>query len=164
MAKKMGGQPSGYRNPNQAGPKIKVSQETINLIKKMGMKKALKEITMYGTQGKGLGPKGATMRSEGQNLLRGEFAEGVKRMYGARRFEEAKDPVAAKKKKVIATTTSQPAGYKNPAAAGNKPKPASTKYSPAPMTPKAKAAAKAAGSKAASASKKPGGASKNQVK
>jgi hypothetical protein len=133
--------PSGYTNPKAKGnksaakpktpAKIKVSQETIDLIKKMGMTKALKEITMYGTQGKGTGPKGATMREEGKKLLKGEFATGVKRMYGERRFGEASNPGAAKKKKTIAGITSQPSRSQSPNQAG--PKKASTKYSPAPF-------------------------------
>jgi len=132
---------SGYTNPKAAGnksaakpkeaAKVRVSPATIALIKKMGMAKALKEITALSKQGKGLGPKGATMREEGKKLLGGEFATGVKRMYGERRFGEASNPGAAKKKKTIAGITSQPSGSQNPKQAG--PKAASTKYSPAPF-------------------------------
>ena len=72
-----------------APAKIKVSQATINDIKKMGMTEALKLVKMYSGQGKGLGKDGATMRTEGQKFLKGELAEGVRRMYGDRRFGNA---------------------------------------------------------------------------
>ena len=80
-----------------APAKIKVSQATINDIKKMGMAEALKLVKMYSGQGKGLGKEGATMRTEGKNFLKGELAEGVRRMYGDRRFAEA-----TKTKKAVA--------------------------------------------------------------
>jgi len=72
-----------------APAKIKVSQATINDIKKMGMAEALKMVKMYASQGKGTGPAGATVRAEGSKFLKGELAEGVRRMYGDRRFGEA---------------------------------------------------------------------------
>ena len=109
---------SGYMNPKAAGnksaakpkaaTKVKVSQATIDHIKKIGMTKALKEIQALGQQSR-MAPgnkKYATMREGGKELLAGEFATGVKRMYGERRFS---------------------------AASGPKPKAASTKYSPAPF-------------------------------
>jgi hypothetical protein len=72
-----------------APAKVKVSQSTINDIKKMGMAEALKLVKMYSGQGKGLGKAGADMRAEGSKFLKGEMAEGVRRMYGDRRFAEA---------------------------------------------------------------------------
>jgi hypothetical protein len=56
-------------------PKVKVSQKTIDDIKKLGMTKALKLAGMN---------KGAE-----QSGLVGEFAEGVRRMYGERRYQAA---------------------------------------------------------------------------
>lgn len=98
--------PDAARSANakkKAAPKtVKVSQATIDHIKKIGMAKALKEINMFATQGKGMGKEGAAMRAEGQKLLKGEYAEGVRRMYGDRRFAEAtgtkKKSTPAKKK------------------------------------------------------------------
>jgi hypothetical protein len=135
--------PSGYTNPKAKGnksaakpktpAKIKVSQATIDHIKKIGMTKALKEIEALGKQSRMKpGDKTyATMRQGGKELLAGEFATGVKRMYGERRFGEASNPGAAKKKKTIAGITSQPSRSQSPNQAG--PKKASTKYSPAPF-------------------------------
>jgi hypothetical protein len=90
---------------------IKVSQSTIDLIKKMGMTKALQEVKAYGQQArmKPGNKEYETMREGGRGLLKEEFATGVKRLYGERRFGEA-------------------AG----ASGSSKPKKASTKYSPAP--------------------------------
>jgi hypothetical protein len=79
-----------------APAKVKVSQATINDIKKMGMTEALKMVKMYASQGKAAGKAGADMRAEGSKFLKGELAEGVRRMYGDRRFGEA---TAAPKKK-----------------------------------------------------------------
>jgi hypothetical protein len=76
--------------PKKAAPaKVKVSQATINDIKKMGMTEALKMVKMYASQGKAAGKAGADMRAEGQKFLKGELAEGVRRMYGDRRFGNA---------------------------------------------------------------------------
>lgn len=86
---------------------VKVSPATIALIKKMGMAKALKEVQAYGQQTRLKGPGQKDMAKEGRNLLGGEFATGVKRLYGERRFGES-------------------------AGASSKPKKASTSYSPAP--------------------------------
>jgi hypothetical protein len=72
-----------------APAKVKVSQATINDIKKMGMAEALKMVKMYASQGKAAGKAGADMRAEGSKFLKGELAEGVRRMYGDRRFAEA---------------------------------------------------------------------------
>lgn len=105
-----------------AAPKVKVSPETIALIKKMGMSKALKEIKALGQQSRLSGPKQKDMAAEGRKLLQSEFATGVKRMYGERRFGEA-------------------AGKNAPA-----PK-ASTKYSPAPYKPKPKSGGSSSSSK-----------------
>jgi len=66
--------------------KIKVSQATIDQIKKMGMKEALSMVKMYAGQGKGTGKAGADMRAEGQAFLKGATAEGVRRLYGDRRY------------------------------------------------------------------------------
>jgi hypothetical protein len=113
---------SGYMNPNAAGnkkaasktaapKKVKVSQETINLIKKMGMTKALKEVQAYGRQSRMVpgNKEYETMRQGGRELLSGEFATGVKRMYGERRFTTATSPKPKK-----ASTAYSPAPYKKP--------------------------------------------------
>ena len=66
------------------GKRVRVSQETINDIKRLGMTKAL------ALAGKN---KGAT-----QDGLVAEFAEGVRRMYGERRYQKAIDPNLGKAK------------------------------------------------------------------
>lgn len=106
MAKKMTG-PDAARAANSARKpaptKLKVSQATINEIKKMGMKNALATVKMYAGQGQGLGKAGADMRAAGQAYLKGEQAEGVRRLYGDRRFGAA---TAKPKKKVAPKATS----------------------------------------------------------
>jgi len=111
---------SGYTNPNAKGNQstypgkskpIKVSQATIDLIKKMGMTKALKEVQAYGRQSRMMpgNPKYETMREGGRQMLGEQFATGVKRMYGERRFTEAASPKPKK-----ASTAYSPAPYKKP--------------------------------------------------
>jgi hypothetical protein len=74
---------------------IKVSQKTIDDIKKMGMTKALKEIKNLSNQGQGTGAAGKTMRQEGMKLATSsEFAEGVRRLYGDRRSAAARTVVS----------------------------------------------------------------------
>ena len=116
-------QPSGYQNPNAKGnksaakpkaapKKIKVPQSTIDYIKKLGMTQALKQIEAYGRQSRMMpnNPKYATMREGGRGLLaEGEFSEGVRRMYGERRFNIAASPKPKK-----ASTKYSPAPYKKP--------------------------------------------------
>jgi hypothetical protein len=93
-------------NPRQADKpvtkavnKVKVKQETIDYIKKIGMTKALKEIQAYGQQSrmKPGNKEYETMRQGGKDLLGKEFATGVKRMYGERRFNVAASPKTKKK-------------------------------------------------------------------
>lgn len=95
----------------------KVSQKTIDEIKKMGMTNALKLVKMYASQGKGLGKEGAAMRKEGQNYLRGEQAEGVRRLYGDRRYNIATGVTKPSTKKK--PSTSKPK-YTSPDAARKK--------------------------------------------
>lgn len=83
-------EPTGRTTP-------KVSQKTINEIKKMGMKDALKLVKMFADQSK---VKGAsTMAGEGKKFLAGETAEGIRRMYGDARYAAA---TGATKKKTTA--------------------------------------------------------------
>ena len=85
-------------------PGTKVSQSTINDIKRMGMTEALK---LAGKNGKTAGG------------LASEFQEGVRRMYGARRLEAAKTkyaPVAAKP-----STASRPPVAKPKASTASRP-------------------------------------------
>jgi hypothetical protein len=78
--------------PNKS---IKVSQKTIDEVKKMGMAKALKEIKSRANQGQGMGPAGKTMRQEGMKLAtNSEFAEAVRRLYGDRRSAAARTTVS----------------------------------------------------------------------
>jgi hypothetical protein len=100
---------------------IKVSQTTINQIKKMGMKEAIAMVKMFAEQGTGYGADGKDVRTAGRSQLNGEYAEGVKRLYGNKRFTaatakggnaianaaNAKKAAAAKKAK----STARPAGY-----------------------------------------------------
>lgn len=115
-------QPSGYQNPKAAGnksaakpkaaAKVKVSQSTIDYIKKIGMTKALKEVQMLGQQSRMRpgDPKYATMRWGGKDLLEtGELSEGVKRMYGEARWKKAASPQPKKP-----STKYSPAPYKAP--------------------------------------------------
>ena len=86
-------------------PGTKVSQSTINDIKRMGMTEALK---LAGKNGKTAGG------------LASEFQEGVRRMYGARRLEAAKTkyaPVAKPK----ASTASRPPVAKPKASTASRP-------------------------------------------
>ena len=94
-----------------APKQVKVSKETIALIKKMGMAAALKEVKALGQQSRLSGPKQKDMAKEGRNLLGAEFATGVKRMYGERRFAEAAGKTAPAPK---ASTKYSPAPYKKP--------------------------------------------------
>lgn len=111
---------------------IKVSQKTINDIKKMGMAKALKEIKNLANQGQGAGAAGKTMRQEGMKLATSsEFAEGVRRLYGDRRSAAARTVVSP-------TTMRGPSAAKKAAASKPSASKASTKYSPAPMKATAK--------------------------
>jgi len=111
---------SGYTNPNAKGNRstapgkskpIKVSQATIDYIKKIGMTKALKQIQAYGQQSRMMpnNPKYATMREGGVQMLGEEFATGVKRMYGETRFKKAASPKPKK-----ASTSYSPGPYKAP--------------------------------------------------
>jgi hypothetical protein len=111
---------------------IKVSQKTIDDIKKMGMTKALKEIKNLANQGQGTGAAGRTMRQEGMKLATSsEFAEGVRRLYGDRRS-------AAARTQVSPTTSRGPAAAKMAKKVAAPAKKASTKYSPTPMKTPAK--------------------------
>lgn len=74
---------------------IRVSQKTIDEVKKMGMARALKEIKNRANQGQGTGAAGKTMREEGMKLAtNSEFAEAVRRLYGDRRSAAARTVVA----------------------------------------------------------------------
>ena len=75
-------EPSGRLTP-------KVSQKTINEIKKMGMNDALKLVKMFADQSKRKGAGAATVAGEGKKFLTGETAEGIRRMYGDKRFAAA---------------------------------------------------------------------------
>jgi hypothetical protein len=111
---------------------IKVSQKTIDDIKKMGMTKALKEINNLANQGQGTGAAGRAMRQEGMKLATSsEFAEGVRRLYGDRRS-------AAARTQVSPTTSRGPAAAKMAKKIAAPAKKASTSYSPAPMKTPAK--------------------------
>jgi hypothetical protein len=111
---------------------IKVSQKTIDDIKKMGMTKALKEINNLANQGQGTGAAGRTMRQEGMKLATSsEFAEGVRRLYGDRRSTAARTVVSP-------TTMRGPSAAKKAAASKPAASKASTKYSPTPMKTPAK--------------------------
>lgn len=103
-------EPTGRTTP-------KVSQKTINEIKKMGMNDALKLVKMFADQSKAKGKGAATVAGEGKKFLASETAEGIRRMYGDKRFAAATG----------ATKKSAPAP-KKPAAYGPKNTPA---YRPA---------------------------------
>jgi hypothetical protein len=78
-------------------PKIKVSQSTINDIKKLGMTKSLKLA--------GMNAKAA------QGGVAAEWNEGVRRMYGDRRFQDAtrnSNPAAPKATKPTAPRYTSP--------------------------------------------------------
>jgi hypothetical protein len=129
--------------PNKS---IKVSQKTIDEVKKMGMAKALKEIKSRANQGQGMGPAGKTMRQEGMKLAtNSEFAEAVRRLYGDRRS-------AAARTQVSPTTSRGPAAAKMASKAVKK---ASTSYSPRPMSETKKASTSYSPVKKAAPAKKP---------
>jgi hypothetical protein len=93
------GQPSGYKsekakgNQSQARSTIKVSQSTIDDIKRLGMKKALEL---------------AKMNSKAtQAGLVAEYMEGTRRLYGEKRVAKATAP-----KPKPASTKYSPAPYK----------------------------------------------------
>jgi hypothetical protein len=94
-------EPTGRTTP-------KVSQKTINEIKKMGMKDALKLVKMFADQSTAKGKGAATMAGEGKKFLAGETAEGIRRMYGDRRFAEA---TGATKKKPAAKPNAKVNAY-----------------------------------------------------
>jgi len=101
--------------------KIKVSQTTINQIKKMGMKEAIAMVKMFAEQGTGMGADGKDVRTAGRSQLNGEYAEGVKRLYGNKRYTAAtakganaiQNAANAKKKAAAAKAkaSGRPAGY-----------------------------------------------------
>lgn len=130
---------------------IKVSQKTIDEVKKMGMAKALKEIKNRANQGQGTGAAGKTMREEGMKLAtKSEFAEAVRRLYGDRRS-------AAARTQVSPTTSRGPAAAKAASKAaksstggkyvGSTFVPAMPKSGPAARVAKSAAVKKAAASK-----------------
>lgn len=95
---------------------VKVSQKTIDEIKKMGMAKALKTVA------------GASAASKNDASAKA-WVEGVKRLYGANRVAEAaKTP--AKKPATRSGVSSMDAAY-----AASKPKAASVKPKATPQTP-----------------------------
>lgn len=99
--------------------KIKVSQSTIDDIKKMGMTKALK---LAGQNAKA-----------SQGGLVKEYQEATKRLYGEKRFNAATGGAASSKPKYTspdaAKAGNKPAKYKSPDAAKAANKPAATKAS-----------------------------------
>lgn len=80
----------------------KVSQKTINEIKKMGMKEALSMVKMFAGQSRLKGKDYKDMSAAGKEFLRGETAEGVRRLYGDRRYGIA---TSAPKKKTTSSAT-----------------------------------------------------------
>jgi hypothetical protein len=100
---------------------IKVSQATINQIKKMGMKEAIALAKMYADQGTGYGAEGKDIRTAGRQFLNSETAEGIKRLYGNKRYTAAtakggnaiKNAENAKKRAAAAKAkaSGKPAGY-----------------------------------------------------
>ena len=103
--------PSIKRGPRKPAPraKIRVSQKTIDKIKDMGMQAALKKASRTNTSG--------------------DFVEGVKRMYGARRLTAAKMKRADSR---IQKPSLRP--DKSPKTKA-KPKPKYTSKNPKPMDP-----------------------------
>jgi len=110
--------PSVKRGPRKPAPpaRIKVSQGTIDKIKGMGMQAALKKAARPSTSG--------------------DFVEGVKRMYGARRLTAAQGqradkriqkPGPAKPKKVTTAKSADEARARGNAGANTVSKKASTK-------------------------------------
>jgi hypothetical protein len=101
--------------------KIKVSQSTIDDIKKLGMTKALKL---------------AKMNSKAtQGGLVAEYQEATRRLYGDRRFAAATGTAI---KKAPGTKVYNPKYASKPSASKTPAAKASTKYSPAPMKTPAK--------------------------
>lgn len=126
---------------------IRVSQKTIDEVKKMGMARALKEIKNRANQGQGTGAAGKTMREEGMKLAtNSEFAEAVRRLYGDRRSAAAR-------------TTVSPTTMRGPSAAKAASKPTGGRYVGSmfvPATsPVVKTTKKAAVKKAAAPKTKP---------
>jgi len=120
--------PSIKRGPRKPAPpaRIKVSQGTIDKIKSMGMQAALKKAARPSTSG--------------------DFVEGVKRMYGARRLTAAQGqradkriqkPGPAKPKKVTTAKSADEARARGNAGANTvSKKPKYTSKNPKPMNPK----------------------------
>jgi hypothetical protein len=104
---------SATSKPTGSKPTVKVPQSTIDYIKKIGMTQALKEIKKYGQQARMVpgNKQYETMRQGGRDLLGAEFATGVKRLYGEKRFANAAGGSTAPKK---ASTSYSPAPYKKP--------------------------------------------------
>lgn len=102
--------------------KIKVSQSTIDTIKKQGMSASLKSASSNKSS---------------------EYQEALRRMYGDKRVSAATgtpkkmtgQASGYRNPNQAAPMTGQPSGYRNPSQAGPKPaaKKASTSYSPSPM-------------------------------
>jgi hypothetical protein len=112
--------------------KIKVSQSTIDTIKKQGMSASLKSASSSNSP---------------------EYREALRRMYGDKRVSAATgatpkkmtgQPSGYRNPKQAGPMTGQPSGYRNPKQTGPKStaKKASTSYSPAPMSSTAKALVK----------------------
>jgi hypothetical protein len=128
--------------PNKS---IKVSQKTIDEVKKMGMAKALKEIRSRANQGQGMGPAGKTMREEGMKLAtNSEFAEAVRRLYGDRRSAAARTQVSPTTMRgpSAAKAASKPTGGKYVGSIFVKAKPGMPKEGPAVRVAKKAAPAK----------------------
>lgn len=100
---KNNGQPSGYRNENESWKQgvaphtIKVSQHTIDSIKRLGMEKALKLAKMNA--------------KAAQAGLVAEYMEATRRLYGKRRVTEA---ITEKPKPKKPSTKYSPTPYKAP--------------------------------------------------
>ena len=115
--------------------KVKVSQSTIDDIKRLGMSKALR-----------LAKENAAGPQEG---LVKEYQEATRRLYGDKRFAAATGSAPKKASTAAKKMTGQPSGYRNPNQPGPKPaakkaaaSKASTKYSPTKMSPTAQALVK----------------------
>ena len=114
--------PSIQRGPRKPAPraKIRVSQGTIDKIKGMGMQPALKKASRTSTSG--------------------DFVEGVKRMYGARRLTAAKMKRADSRiqKPSLSKSPKRPGALtakKGTSMAKAKAKPKYTSKNPKPMGP-----------------------------
>lgn len=115
--------------------KVKVSQSTIDDIKRLGMSKALR-----------LAKENAAGPQEG---LVKEYQEATRRLYGDKRFSAATGSASKKTGTASKKMTGQASGYRNPNQPGPKPaakkaaaSKASTKYSPTKMSPTAQALVK----------------------